>query len=611
MSEYTVKYRIGVDTGTSTDNLDRVAKSAENADTKLGKMAAPGGGSGSATNALTNFNRVVQDAPYGLMGVANNIDPLMTSFQKLKSETGSTGGAFKAMLGTLSGPMGLLFGINAVVFALQVLPGLLQKISKASLDVTKDFKGLRDATISKALAADDDIKKLIVQKIAIESVTTSLKKGTLSTQDKKFWISQLNKEYKPYLEQLEGHKVKENNLSAALNIVNKELAIKINNMITEKVLEKMREAIADKLNEIFILRTQNQTLIGDYNVLKKKYNLSDQDIQNAINRQISENNAAIQYGGAPNLSGGPEWLSEAREIRTKIKDNLKEMNGKGLLYNKSLEEVTKMTADANYQFGQTNTDKTPKKDDGSSGTGSSSKKIEETIDPFEKLIEESFASHIDRLNEIYLEKYQETLKKRSSPEYLAKDPFYHPEPPPKDTSLDGYDISLDPSSSMLSSVRTYEIEGFLTRFIKGLAKAVNLTGSLRKGFDDAASSVASAATSGINLFREQNSLLEIFINSLVKATIQSLILSSINSLFGFIGGAIPFLSFLDPSGGAAASGGGRNSAVTGGISPGTISALKSISRQTVNVGGVVTFRATGRDLKTVMKAEELFQATQR
>lgn len=610
MSEYTVKYRIGVDTGTSTDNLDRVAKSAENADNKLGKMATPGAGSGSATYALTNFNRVVQDAPYGLMGVANNIDPLMTSFQKLRAETGSTGGAFKAMLGTLSGPMGLLFGINAVVFALQVLPGLLQKISKSSLDVTKDFKGLRDATISKTLAADDDIKKLLVQKIAIESVTISLKKGALSTQDKKYWIGQLNKEYKPYIEQLEGHKVKENNLSAALNIVNKELTIKINNMITEKVIEKMREAIADKLNEIFILRTQNEALIGDYNALKKKYNLSDQDIQNAVNKQISENNAAIQYGGAPSLSGD-EWISEAREIRTKLKDNLKEMDKKGLLYNKALKEVTKMTQDANYQFGQTNTDKTPKKDDTSSDTGSSSKKIEDAIDPFEKLIEESFASHIDRLNEIYLAKYQETLKKRSSPEYLGKDPLYRPDQKPKDTSLEGFDVSLDPSSSMLSSVRTYEIEGFLTRFIKGLAKAVNLTGSLRKGFDDAASSVASAATSGINLFREQNSLLEIFINSLVKATIQSLILSSINSLFGFIGGAIPFLSFLDPSGGAATSGGGRNSAVTGGISPGTISALKSISRQTVNVGGVVTFRATGRDLKSVITAEELFRATQR
>ena len=596
MSEYTVKYRIGVDTGTSTDNLDRVAKSAENADTKLGKMAAPGGGSGSATNALTNFNRVVQDAPYGLMGVANNIDPLMTSFQKLKSETGSTGGAFKAMLGTLSGPMGLLFGINAVVFALQVLPDLLKKISKSSLDVTKDFKKLRDAVVEKTFAADDDIKKLIVQKIAIESVTTSLKKGTLSTQDKKFWIGQLNKEYKPYLEQLEGHKVKENNLSAALNIVNKELAIKLNNMITEKVLEKMREAIADKYIEIITLRTQNQYLIGDLLELTKKY---------------PGLNVADLYNTPIDPRTMPKDMLKIKETYGKIKDNFKEMDKKGVLYSKSIEEITKMTQDANYQFGQTNPDKTPKKDDTSSDSGGSSKKIEETIDPFEKLIEESFASHIDRLNEIYLAKYQETLKKRSSPEYLGKDPLYRPDQKPKDTSLEGFDVSLDPSSSMLSSVRTYEIEGFLTRFIKGLAKAVNLTGSLRKGFDDAASSVASAATSGINLFREQNSLLEIFINSLVKATIQSLILSSINSLFGFIGGAIPFLSFLDPSGGAATSGGGRNSAVTGGISPGTISALKSISRQTVNVGGVVTFRATGRDLKTVMKAEELFQATQR
>lgn len=91
MSEYTVKYRIGVDTGTSAESLDRVSKSAEHADEKLSKMAADGSGSNSAAFALTNFNRVLQDLPYGFIGIANNIDPLVSSFQKLKGETGSVG----------------------------------------------------------------------------------------------------------------------------------------------------------------------------------------------------------------------------------------------------------------------------------------------------------------------------------------------------------------------------------------------------------------------------------------------------------------------------------------------------------------------------------------
>ena len=67
-----------------------------------------------ATLALHNFGRVVQDAPFGILGIANNIDPLLSSFQKLKTESGSTGGALKALLAGLTGPAGLAIGVSAV-----------------------------------------------------------------------------------------------------------------------------------------------------------------------------------------------------------------------------------------------------------------------------------------------------------------------------------------------------------------------------------------------------------------------------------------------------------------------------------------------------------------
>ncbi len=54
-------------------------------------------GTGQATNALTNFGRVASDAPFGIIGIANNIDPLVQSFVSLRKETGSTGGALKAL----------------------------------------------------------------------------------------------------------------------------------------------------------------------------------------------------------------------------------------------------------------------------------------------------------------------------------------------------------------------------------------------------------------------------------------------------------------------------------------------------------------------------------
>ena len=64
-------------------------------------------GANQATTAMTNLGRVVQDAPYGFIGIANNINPLLESFQRLKAETGSSGNALKALASSFMGGAGI------------------------------------------------------------------------------------------------------------------------------------------------------------------------------------------------------------------------------------------------------------------------------------------------------------------------------------------------------------------------------------------------------------------------------------------------------------------------------------------------------------------------
>src|SRR5688572_12856516 len=64
-----------------------------------------------STLALTNLGRVVQDAPFGFLGIANNLNPLLESFQRLKATTGSTGAALKGLGSSLLGAGGLGFAI--------------------------------------------------------------------------------------------------------------------------------------------------------------------------------------------------------------------------------------------------------------------------------------------------------------------------------------------------------------------------------------------------------------------------------------------------------------------------------------------------------------------
>jgi hypothetical protein len=90
---------------------------AANATTSLGKL---GVASNQSTLALTNLGRVVQDAPFGFLGIANNLNPLLESFQRLKATTGTTGGALNELGKSLTGAGGLGFALSLVSSALIV-----------------------------------------------------------------------------------------------------------------------------------------------------------------------------------------------------------------------------------------------------------------------------------------------------------------------------------------------------------------------------------------------------------------------------------------------------------------------------------------------------------
>jgi hypothetical protein len=75
---------------------------------KVGRPAAD------ATNALGNLSRVAQDAPYGFIGIANNLNPLLESFQRLSKESGGAGGALKSMVAGLTGPAGIGIALGVV-----------------------------------------------------------------------------------------------------------------------------------------------------------------------------------------------------------------------------------------------------------------------------------------------------------------------------------------------------------------------------------------------------------------------------------------------------------------------------------------------------------------
>lgn len=82
-----------------------------NINTAMGNTAQK---TNNATQSLVNFSRIAQDAPYGIQGVANNLNPMVESFQRLAATEGGTKNALKAMAQGLIGPAGVGVAIGIV-----------------------------------------------------------------------------------------------------------------------------------------------------------------------------------------------------------------------------------------------------------------------------------------------------------------------------------------------------------------------------------------------------------------------------------------------------------------------------------------------------------------
>lgn len=105
---------------TSFDKLTKATELVKRSQAELGRLKTPQSftslaqSSNQATQSLSNLSRVAQDAPYGFIGIANNINPLLESFQRLKASTGTTSSAFKAMGAALTGPAGIGLAVGVI-----------------------------------------------------------------------------------------------------------------------------------------------------------------------------------------------------------------------------------------------------------------------------------------------------------------------------------------------------------------------------------------------------------------------------------------------------------------------------------------------------------------
>jgi hypothetical protein len=146
MAQETLKITITADNKQAVQNIQQTVTATQSLGTAFQRLPNT---SNQATYALSNLSRVAQDAPYGFIGIANNLNPLLESFQKLSKDAGGSGAALKAMAGSLMGPAGIGLALGAVSSIIVAfgpkIADFINGTNKASEAEDKFAKSLSDA----------------------------------------------------------------------------------------------------------------------------------------------------------------------------------------------------------------------------------------------------------------------------------------------------------------------------------------------------------------------------------------------------------------------------------------------------------------------------------
>jgi hypothetical protein len=298
-------------------------------------------GANSAAFAMQNLGRVAQDAPFGFIGIQNNLNPLLESFQRLKQESGSTGGALKALGSSLIGPAGLGIALSVVSSAVLFYQQYQQRANKTTNDAKK--------------AADEYITTLgQLQQVQL--------KGATSAQEELTTLSLLFNQYKDQNSPLENRKAAYEELQKLYPAYFKNLDFESNaagktktayDLLTVSILANARaKAASDLITKNATRQLENEQKIIDLTTA------SEEQRAIAAKALIATKAAGGELEEAKALADLTASLGKQREIQSQI-NNLKTdsnlLTDKNLQLEKSItEQKSKIDPKFNDQIDKEN-----------------------------------------------------------------------------------------------------------------------------------------------------------------------------------------------------------------------------------------------------------------
>lgn len=177
-------------------NAKNLAKVTAASSSFSGGMAKVPSVTNSATLALGNFGRVLQDAPYGFIGISNNLNPLLESFQRLGVQAKAAGTSVGSVLiKSLTGAGGLGFALSAVTAALG--------FAQLGLSLWTRGFGANKKAAEDAAKANEQFFKSAAQEITNLRVLEKVATDTSNAYSvRKKAVDELQKSYPGYLKNI-------------------------------------------------------------------------------------------------------------------------------------------------------------------------------------------------------------------------------------------------------------------------------------------------------------------------------------------------------------------------------------------------------------------------
>lgn len=195
---------------TSLKGLQGELAKTSQSNATFAKSSANGG------NALMQFSRIAQDAPFGIMGIGNNITATAEAFGHLSTSSGGTGNALKAVASSMLGTGGILLAVSLVTSALTYMSQNGITVG----DVFDKLSGTFDEFGNSIKKANEEAVKSSSSQIAtFKAYVSAAQDVNLSLEHRLIAVEKLRKIAPYHLKDLNDEKVLNGDLSKVIGDV--------------------------------------------------------------------------------------------------------------------------------------------------------------------------------------------------------------------------------------------------------------------------------------------------------------------------------------------------------------------------------------------------------